>query len=94
MIEYLAHKVLLAFKAEDGQQRVQCCLDIGFCHTFACCQPSPMKRSYISMFYLAEVIRMTAVPIRMLIHTSVMPITPLIVTTVVRIRILIGMTGI
>ena len=43
---------------------------------------------------LAEAIRTTVVPIRILIRTTVVPITPLIGTTVVRIRILIGTTGI
>ena len=43
---------------------------------------------------LAEAIRTTVVPIRILIRTTVVPIMPLIDTTVVRIRILIGTTGI
>ena len=43
---------------------------------------------------MAEAIRTTVVPIKILIRTTVVPITPLIGTTVVRIRILIGTTGI
>ena len=43
---------------------------------------------------LAEAIRTTVVPIRILICTTVVPIMPLIGTTVVRIRILIDTTGI
>ena len=43
---------------------------------------------------MAEAIRTTVVPIRILIRTTVVPITPLIGTTVLRIRILIGTTGI
>ena len=43
---------------------------------------------------MAEAIRTTVVPIRILIRTTVVPIMPLIGTTVVRIRILIGTTGI
>ena len=46
------------------------------------------------LYFMAEAIRTTVVPIRIFIRTTVVPITPLIGTTVVRIRILIGTTGI
>ena len=59
------------------------------------CDTGELKVTAISLVVqLAEAIRTTVMPIRILIRTTVVPITPLIGTTVVRIRILIGTTGI
>ena len=53
-----------------------------------------MSFGFITVKFLAEAIRTTVVPIRILIRTTVVPIKILIGTTVVRIRILIGTTRI
>ena len=54
------------------------------------CVKSDVRFLILGENFLAEAIRTTVVPIRILIRTTVVPITPLIGMTVVRIRILIG----